>query len=303
MAETRAVVDVVRPDPRAHDPLQQVILLVRALGRREDGEAIGSLRVAQPRELLRHDLERFLPRALAERLVPFSGRRHAVARVAEWAVECRQLLAQRIELRPLLARARFAFDSAPRPTAPSPCRRLLCRRLEVPAAVALHPSLPDERLGDPVAVQHEVEAEASLHAGGAHVRSVLLDPWTLHLHDVVAAHDEVDLAADAAVRAHAPHLVLGLLHRVRLELREREDVVDRARRTDAHALAAPGAPRMLRIAIRTDDDLRVLPAIRDIEHAHHLDILARPHAPRAEDAGGHVVLDHGVPFALVAGAE
>src|SRR5262245_42237090 len=82
-----------------------------------------------------------------------------------------------------------------------------------------------------------------------------------------------------------------------------DDVVDGARRAHAHALAAPRAPRVLRVSISTDDDLCVSAAIRDVEHAHDLNVLACPHAARAEDAEIHVVLDDGITVALVAESE
>src|SRR3989449_5735333 len=49
--------------------------------------------------------------------------------------------------------------------------------------------------------------------------------------------------------------------------------------------------RLVGIAVRPDDDLDVLAALGHVEHPHHLDVLARPHAARAQDAGAHVVAD------------
>jgi hypothetical protein len=59
---------------------------------------------------------------------------------------------------------------------------------------------------------------------------------------------------------------------------------------------------VLRIAVGAYNDLRVIATMRDIEHTDDLNILARPDAPRAEDAGRHVVLNDRVAFALVARA-
>jgi hypothetical protein len=60
---------------------------------------------------------------------------------------------------------------------------------------------------------------------------------------------------------------------------------------------------VFRIPIRADDDLRVIAAIGDVEHADDLNILACTNAPRAENARRHVVLNDRVAIALVAGAK
>src|SRR2546423_1637309 len=78
---------------------------------------------------------------------------------------------------------------------------------------------------------------------------------------------------------------------------------DRPGRADANAFAAPGAARLVRIAIGADDDLRVFAAEPNVQHADHLNIFARAHAPRAEDARGHVVADHRIAWPLVAGPQ
>src|SRR5437773_709414 len=74
---------------------------------------------------------------------------------------------------------------------------------------------------------------------------------------------------------------------------------DRARRAYAHTLAAPGAPRLVRVAVRADDDLGVLAPLAHVEHADHLNVLACPHAARAQNTGRHVVPDHRVAGPLV----
>ncbi len=91
--------------------------------------------------------------------------------------------------------------------------------------------------------------------------------------------------------------------RVRVRAREREDVVNRARRTHAHAFAAPRASRVFRVAIRADNDLRMIAAVGDVEHADDLDVLARANTSRAENARRHVMLDDRIAIALVAGAK
>src|SRR3989454_10835608 len=77
----------------------------------------------------------------------------------------------------------------------------------------------------------------------------------------------------------------------------------RARRAYAHTLAAPRAARLVRVAARAHDDLGVLAPLAHVEHADHLDVLARPHAARAQDAGAHVVSDHRVAGPLVSVAQ
>ena len=64
-------------------------------------------------------------------------------------------------------------------------------------------------------------------------------------------------------------------------------------------------PGVVGIAVAPDDDLGVRPALPDVEHAHLLDLLAGAHAAGAEDAEGHVVLDHHVAGTVIAlaGAE
>ena len=152
-------------------------------------------------------------------------------------------------------------------------------------------------------MHREIESEASLHARGSNVRGRLFYPGTLHALDVVAAHLEIELAADGAVRAHAAHLPHRLTQRLRPHLREWDDVVDRAGGAHAHAFAAPGAPGVLGIPVRADDDLGVLAAKAGLEHADHLNVLARAHAARAQNTRGHVVLNERIALAFVALAQ
>ena len=160
---------------------------------------------------------------------------------------------------------------------------------------------------------HEVGAEASLHAGGPDVGRVLLDPWRADVDDGVVLHLEVDLAPDATVGADAAHRAIRCRHVLRPHVLpdlavgradgHRDDVVDGAGGADAHALAAPGAPGVLGIAVGADNDLGMVAAVGDVEDADDLDVLAGADAARAEDAGAHVVPDDRVAVALVAGAE
>jgi hypothetical protein len=80
----------------------------------------------------------------------------------------------------------------------------------------------------------------------------------------------------------------------------RHHLEDCPRWTDADAFAAPGAAGAVGVAVRAHDDLGMLAAEADIQHADDLNILARPHAAGAQDAGRHVVPDHRVTGALVA---
>src|SRR5690349_11783161 len=102
---------------------------------------------------------------------------------------------------------------------------------------------------------------------------------------------DVDLAPDPAVGADRPRHLLRRLDRRGAELLARDELEDRARRADPDALAAPGAAGVIRVAVAPDDDVGLAPAVADVEDAHLLDVLARPHAPGAEDAVRHVVLD------------
>src|SRR5207249_8006681 len=65
----------------------------------------------------------------------------------------------------------------------------------------------------------------------------------------------------------------------------------------------PGAASLVRVAVRADDDLGVLAPLAHVEHANHLDVLARPHAACAQDTGAHVMPDHWVAGPLVAVAQ
>ncbi len=66
VAQARAVVDVVGSKARAHQLLEQVGLLVRALGRAESGERVAAPGVANAPQALRRAVERLLPGGLAE---------------------------------------------------------------------------------------------------------------------------------------------------------------------------------------------------------------------------------------------
>src|SRR6266566_4809046 len=89
------------------------------------------------------------------------------------------------------------------------------------------------------------------------------------------------------------HAGRSLVRRVQLDVGRRH----------ANDFTTPRAPRFIRIAIRADDDFGVLTPPPDVEDADDLNVLAGPHAAGAEDAGRHVVADHGIARPLVARAQ
>ena len=108
---------------------------------------------------------------------------------------------------------------------------------------------------------------------------------------------------DAAVGTDGADHLVGRADRLRSEALLGDELEDRAGGADPDALAAPGAAGVIGIAVAADDDLGMLAPHPHVEDPDLLDVLAGPHAAGAEDAGAHVVLDHHVAGALVAGAE
>src|SRR5439155_18260492 len=104
-------------------------------------------------------------------------------------------------------------------------------------------------------------------------------------------------------RADGTDFLVGVEDLLGREPLPRHHLEDRPRRAHPHALPAPRAPGLVRVTVRAHNDLRMLAALADVEHADHLYVLARPHAARAQDTGAHVVTDHGVARALVTVAE
>ena len=64
VAQPRAVIDIVGAEAGAHQLLEQIGLLVRALGRAEAGQRLDALLVADFDEALGRDIERLLPATL-----------------------------------------------------------------------------------------------------------------------------------------------------------------------------------------------------------------------------------------------
>src|SRR5439155_5620980 len=112
-----------------------------------------------------------------------------------------------------------------------------------------------------------------------------------------------DLAPHTAVRAHRPDHTVRTADALRGEALLRHHLEDRAGGADAHALAAPGAPGLVGVAVGADDDLGVLTPLAHVQDSHDLNVLAGAHAARAQHAGAHVVANHRVAGALVAVAQ
>src|ERR1043166_9468922 len=113
--EPDAAGDVVGAQRGAEHPHQDVVLLVAALGRREAGEGVAAALPLDAHQLLRRELQRLVPRGLAERLVPRRRRRHPVAQVQVQSLEQRQI-PHRLADRP--RRSRRLRVPAPPPARP-----------------------------------------------------------------------------------------------------------------------------------------------------------------------------------------
>ena len=127
----------------------------------------------------------------------------------------------------------------------------------------------------------EIVAEPALHAGGTLVGCVQLDVGGGDADDLVVRNVQVDLAADAAVGTDRAHDLFRMSDLLGGEPLPRHHLKDRAGGTDADALAAPRAARLVGIPVRADDDFGVLAAKPDVEHAHDLNVLAGAHAAGA----------------------
>ena len=74
VAQPRAVVDVVGAEDGANELLEQVVVLVRALGGAEAGQRLAAVRLADGREALRRHVEGLVPSGFPERLARVGGR-------------------------------------------------------------------------------------------------------------------------------------------------------------------------------------------------------------------------------------
>src|SRR3989442_15807260 len=91
MTQARAMVDVVGAERAADHAHEEIVLLVRALGRGEARERVAAARALDAEQLLRDEVQRLVPARLAERLVPGRRRRYPVPNVQVRPPEQRQL--------------------------------------------------------------------------------------------------------------------------------------------------------------------------------------------------------------------
>ena len=111
VAEPRAVIDIVGAEAGAHQLLEQIGLLVRALGRAEAGERARAVAVADFREALGGAVHRLLPGRLAE-MRPRIGRiDQIVGRLAD-AVPADHRLGQALRIADVVE-AEAALDAQP----------------------------------------------------------------------------------------------------------------------------------------------------------------------------------------------
>ncbi len=220
VAQPRAVIHVVRAESGAHQLLEQIRLLVGALGRAETGERNFPVLVPDFFELACGKVERFFPARLAEVLERVRGI-HGEVRVLG------------------------------------------------------HPGLADEGLREPLLVMHVVKAVAAFDAQPPVVGRAV---GAIDVEDLVVLDRVSELAADAAIRAHRMHRLVGLHH------------PHAARRHQCpggaglHALAAGDAGGITHRVVEIEHDLRVLAAERVADHVVHLLFAASAHAACALDA-------------------
>ncbi len=162
VAQARAVVDVVGPEPGADQLLEEVGLLVRALRRAEPGDRPRSVLAVDPLQPGRHEVERLLPRRLAE------VRQHLVV-----------------------------VDEPARLAAP-PARPAHVARER---ALGVGPFAPDQRHRQPLLRRGVVPAVAALHAQPALVAR-LLAAVRERDRPALVVHVIRQRAAHAAIRAH-----------------------------------------------------------------------------------------------------
>src|SRR5579883_2995806 len=213
----------------AHQLLEEVGLLVRALGGAEAGEPLRPVAIADLADAGGGAVERFVPGRFAE-------------------------------MRPWVERV-----------------DMLVRDLR-------HAVLADHRLQEALRIVHVVEAEAALHAQAVLVRGAVLagDLDDLVILDVIG-----ELAADAAVRAHAVDRAVGLAL-VDVVLVDHGRRHQRAGRTGLHALAAGDAGRGAHRIVEVEDDLLQMAAAGHADHVIDLHLAAGADTKIALDAGVEV---------------
>ena len=251
VAQPGAVVHVVGVEPGPDQLLEEVGLLVGALGRAEAGDrgrAAGRVDLGQPAG---HQVQRFLPGGLAEV-------RHDLGVVDQAAG--------------LAAAAPFLGGVA----------RHLAEHVVGERALGVGPLAADQRLGQPLRRGRVVPAVAALHAQPA-VRAGLLPPLGEGDRVVLAVHVVGQRAADAAVRADR-------VHRVQFGARPDRDLADglvgqRAGRAGRDALAAGDAGGVTHRVVQVERDPGGVALAAAPDDVVALDVVAGAHAPVAQDAG------------------
>ena len=253
----------------------------------DDDDAVG---VVDAVEVLRS-------RGLAERLLQAIARRrmaHARARVD--VVGAERSADQLLHEEGLLVGAARARDAADRVLAV-----LLLDAADLAGGVGkgLVPAhfLPrvrdlaaDHRLLQPVLVRRVAPREAALHAAVSVVRLAVLVGH--HANDFAALHLGAERAADAAIRARRDDGVVGLA------LLDDRLLGQRCGGASLHARAARHAFTRQEVR-RARSDLAVEAAAFDRQRERALDLLARAHAARADDALARVEREVGVGLVLL----
>ena len=138
-----------------------------------------------------------------------------------------------------------------------------------------------ERHGEPMRVADVVEAEPALDAQAAAIGRPVAAP---DRHEGVVLDLIVDLAAHAAIGAHAGHLGEGLtlVHAGGIHHRRGGQG---AGGTSLHALAASHASAVAHGVVKVEDDLGVAAAVGHADDVVHLHLAAGPDAQGTVDAG------------------
>src|SRR6185295_4971425 len=228
-----AVVHAVGPECAPDHPHERIVVLIAALCRRERAQSARPVLIANPQDLLCGETQRLFPGCLPEGAVPARGRSHAVSHViiAQPRNPGERRLADLAERWPGLLPLAHLLDGEPGPfPAPGPLTG------PDPAAVLEHPTLANERRGEPVPVLGKVVAKTSFDAGRALVGRGLLDPGRGDPHDSVVLDVKIELTSHGAVRTHRPDHPVRFAERVTAETLSGNELEDGAGGTDSHAL-------------------------------------------------------------------
>ena len=203
------MVDIVRAEAGAHQLLEEIGLLVRALGRAEAGERLAALLVADAVQAACREIERLLPGGFAE-MGPGIGGIDLVARVLGHVGQAHQWLGQPVRVMDVIE-AEAALDAEPvavgRAVAALGIDDLLV--LDVVGDLAADAAIGAERIDLPVGP--DGARLVLVEEGGGHQRAgrAGLDAFAAGdagrlTHRVVEIED--DLGAGAAI-GHADHVV------------------------------------------------------------------------------------------------